>query len=91
MQQLEAAVTSAMGATGSPGAIVGVWAPWSGEWVTALGAPSFAGGELSADMTFRAADVTRAMTCDVLFKVAAESEGPLLSAEEYASKNGGEL
>ncbi|WP_457973251.1 glycine cleavage system protein GcvH [Arthrobacter sp. D1-17] len=26
-----------------------------------------------------------------LFKVAVESEGPLLSAEEYASKNGGEL
>jgi glycine cleavage system H protein len=26
-----------------------------------------------------------------LFKVAVESEGPLLSADEYASKNGGEL
>src|SRR3954447_3857570 len=26
-----------------------------------------------------------------LFKVAADSEGPLLSAQEYASKNGGEL
>ena len=26
-----------------------------------------------------------------LFKVAAESEGPLLSAQEYASKNGGDL
>ena len=26
-----------------------------------------------------------------LFKVAAESDGPLLSAEDYASKNGGEL
>ena len=26
-----------------------------------------------------------------LFKVAAVSDGPLLSAEEYASKNGGEL
>lgn len=26
-----------------------------------------------------------------LFKVAAESEGPLLSAQDYASKNGGEL
>ncbi|AXJ10042.1 glycine cleavage system protein GcvH [Arthrobacter sp. PM3] len=26
-----------------------------------------------------------------LFKVAVESEGPLLSAEEYAAKNGGEL
>ena len=26
-----------------------------------------------------------------LFKVASESDGPLLSAQEYASKNGGEL
>jgi glycine cleavage system H protein len=26
-----------------------------------------------------------------LFQVAAESEGPLMSAEDYASKNGGEL
>ncbi|MCX8454236.1 glycine cleavage system protein GcvH [Paenarthrobacter ureafaciens] len=26
-----------------------------------------------------------------LFKVAAESDGPLLSAQEYASKNGGDL
>jgi glycine cleavage system H protein len=26
-----------------------------------------------------------------LFKVAAESDGPLLSAQDYASKNGGEL
>src|SRR5688500_15452849 len=26
-----------------------------------------------------------------LFKVAAESDGPLLSAEDYAAKNGGEL
>jgi glycine cleavage system H protein len=26
-----------------------------------------------------------------LFKVVAESEGPLLSAQEYASKNGGDL
>lgn len=70
--QLEAAVTAAMGSTGSSGAIVGVWAPWSGEWVTALGTQSFAGGEVDADMTFRAGDVTRAMTCDVLFQVAAD-------------------
>ena len=26
-----------------------------------------------------------------LFKVAAESDGPLLSAQDYAAKNGGEL
>jgi D-alanyl-D-alanine carboxypeptidase len=72
-QQLEAAVTSAMGATGSSGAIVGVWAPWSGRWVEGLGTQTLGGGgAVDPDMAFRAADVTRAMTCDVLFQVAAE-------------------
>ncbi|MFG6444718.1 serine hydrolase domain-containing protein [Microbacterium sp. P07] len=71
--QLEAAVSSAMTAAGASGAIVGVWAPWSGSWVTGLGTQSLGGSEpVSADMTFRAADVTRAMTCDVLFRIAAE-------------------
>ncbi len=70
--QLESAVTSAMAATGATGAIVGVWVPWSGSWVAGLGAQGPGGGAVDADMTFRAADVTRAMTCDVLFQVAAE-------------------
>jgi D-alanyl-D-alanine carboxypeptidase len=73
--QLEGAVTSAMGATGSSGAIVGVWAPWSGTWITGLGTQYLGGGDpVEADMVFRAADVTRAMTCDVLFQVAAEDK-----------------
>lgn len=71
--QLEAAVTSAMTATGSSGAIVGVWAPWSGSWVEGLGTQRpGGGGAVDTDMAFRAADVTRAMTCDVMFQVAAE-------------------
>lgn len=74
-QQLEAAVTAAMTATGSSGAIVGVWAPWSGSWVEGLGTQSAGGGgAVEADMAFRAADVTRAMTCDVLFQVASEGK-----------------
>lgn len=73
--QLQAAVSSAMTATGSSGAIVGVWAPWSGSWVVGLGTQQLGGGDpVEADMAFRAADVTRAMTCDVLFQVAAEGK-----------------
>lgn len=72
VEQLEGAVTAAMGATGSSGAIVGVWAPWSGEWVSTVGSASVEGGDLDTAMTFRAADVTRAMTCDVLFQLADE-------------------
>ncbi len=71
--QLEDAVVHAMAATGATGAIVGVWAPWSGSWVSAQGTQSVADTDpVSADMTFRIADVTRMMTCDVLFGLAEE-------------------
>lgn len=70
--ELQDAVTSAMTATGSTGAIVGVWAPWSGAWVSGVGAQSLAGGEVTSDMSFRAAEVTGAMTCDVLYELAAD-------------------
>ena len=63
--QLDAAVDSAMAATGSTGAIVGVWAPWSGAWVAGV-------GDASTDDVFRVAEVTRAMTCDVLYQVVAD-------------------
>lgn len=62
--QMQSAVEFAMAATGSTGAIVGVWAPWSGRWVAGV-------GQGSTDDVFRAADVTRAMTCDALYRVAA--------------------
>lgn len=70
--ELQDAVTSAMTATGSTGAIVGVWAPWSGTWVSGVGAQSLAGGEVTSDMSFRAAEVTGAMTCDALYELAAD-------------------
>ncbi|WP_045275103.1 serine hydrolase domain-containing protein [Microbacterium terrae] len=69
--QLEDAVTSAMATTGASGAIVGVWAPWSGVWVEALGSQTPGGAAVTADMTFPAGRMTRAMTCDVLYQVAA--------------------
>lgn len=69
--QLQDAVTSAMAITGSTGAIVGVWAPWSGTWVSGLGTQGPGGAEVTADMGFRAGDVTRAMTCDIVYELAA--------------------
>lgn len=75
VQQLQDAVTHAMAASGSSGAIVGVWAPWSGSWVAGLGTQHPADdSEVAADMQFRAAQVTRAMTCDVLYAAAAEGK-----------------
>lgn len=70
---MQAALDNTLTASGASGAIVGVWAPWSGSWVTAVGTQSRDGGEkLSTDMSFRVADVTRLMTCDVLYALADE-------------------
>ncbi len=71
--QLQDAVTFAMAASGASGAIVGVWAPWSGSWVTGLGTQNVGGGgDVSTKMQFRAARETRAMTCDVLYALEAK-------------------
>jgi D-alanyl-D-alanine carboxypeptidase len=71
--ELEAAVTHAIAATGSTGAVVGVWAPWSGSLVSGFGVESVTyATPVTDDMEFRIAQVTRAMTCDVLYAVADE-------------------
>ncbi len=70
---MQAAVDNALVASGATGAIVGVWVPWSGSWVTAVGTQDRdGGGEISTDMSFRIADVTRLMACDVLYALADE-------------------
>lgn len=66
--QLQAAVENAMTATGATGAIVGVWVPWSGEWVAGLGTQGVGDDtKVTPEMSFRVGDVTRMMTCDVLY------------------------
>ncbi|MBN9214859.1 MAG: serine hydrolase [Microbacterium sp. SCN 70-200] len=70
--QLQAAVERAIAASGSSGAVVGVWVPWAGTWVTGLGSVQPDGSNTSADATFKAGYVTRAMTCDVLYGLAAD-------------------
>ncbi|HWS50118.1 MAG TPA: serine hydrolase domain-containing protein [Microbacterium sp.] len=65
---LQEAVSAAMTAAGASGAVVGVWVPWSGSWVAGVGTQDPGGGaEISTDMAFRIGDVTRLMTCDVLY------------------------
>ncbi|WP_314451948.1 serine hydrolase domain-containing protein [uncultured Microbacterium sp.] len=70
--EMRDAVTAAITATGAAGAVVGVWAPWSGSWVSGVGTQSPGGAEVTADLQFRAADVTGAMTCDALYRLAAD-------------------
>ncbi|KQR48340.1 serine hydrolase [Microbacterium sp. Leaf161] len=70
---MEAAVANALAASGASGAVVGVWAPWSGSWVTGVGTQGPGSDEeISTDMAFRVADMTRLMTCDVLYGLADE-------------------
>lgn len=65
--QIDDAVTRAMGLAAAPGAIVGVWAPWSGFQLEAYGTTEAGGGEpMTTDMHFRAAATTKEMTCTVL-------------------------
>lgn len=67
---LQQAVENAIAGGGATGAIVGVWVPWSGEWVSAVGTTSVGGSAVTTDMSFRAARVTRMMTCDALYGLA---------------------
>ncbi|MDQ0643288.1 serine hydrolase domain-containing protein [Microbacterium murale] len=85
--QLQAAVENAMVSTGATGAIVGVWVPWSGTWVTGLGTQSVEDqSEITTDMSFRVADVTRMMTCDVLYGLVDDDVVELdASVPEYVS------
>lgn len=70
-QEMEDAVARAAAAAGASGAIVGVWAPWSGQWVTAIGTQEpGGGGEVTTDLLFPAGRMTRAMTCDALYSLA---------------------
>ena len=68
-QQLQDAVSHAMVAAGASGAIVGVWAPWSGTLVTGLGVDVPASGSKPSRPTWSSASaqLTRPMICDVLY------------------------
>ncbi len=81
--ELQNAVTAAMTATGSTGAIVGVWAPWSGTWVSGMGTQGPGGAEVTADLGFRAGDVTGAMTCDVLYRLAADGKASIAERSRH--------
>lgn len=65
--QMQALTETAMTAIGASGAIVSVSVPWSGEWVAGLGTSGAGGPKVDPAMTFKAVNVTRAMTCDVLY------------------------
>jgi D-alanyl-D-alanine carboxypeptidase len=64
--RIDDAVERTMSLAAAPGAIVGVWAPWSGFQLKGYGEAEIGGAAMSPDMHFRAASTTKAMTCTVL-------------------------
>ncbi len=66
-------VAEAMALSASPGAIVGVWAPWAGEYLSAQGTTAPSGGtQLTADMHFRIGNISSSMACTVLLRLVDE-------------------
>lgn len=71
--QLQDAVTHAMQASGASGAVVGVWAPWSGAWTAGIGTQDVGGGEeISTETRIHAVRLSRPMICDVLYALVDE-------------------
>ncbi|MFT4235838.1 MAG: serine hydrolase domain-containing protein [Microbacterium sp.] len=74
IDQMTTVVEHGMAAAGAPGAIVAVWVPWAGTWEAGIGTTVPDGDEVTTDMHFRIGDVTRAMTCDVLYDLVDEGK-----------------
>lgn len=73
--KLDAAVTDAMKLSGASAAMVGVWAPWAGSWVTAKGTTTAKGStKATTAMSFRIAENTMPMTCTVLLALVDEGK-----------------
>lgn len=67
---IKTAVTDAMKLAGASGAIVGVWAPWAGQYTAGLGTTAIKGSEpVTVDMAWRVGSVTKPMTCTVLLSL----------------------
>ncbi|MCT9819563.1 beta-lactamase family protein [Microbacterium sp. W1N] len=72
--ELQAAVATAVAVTGASGAIVDVRAPWAGSWQEATGSLVPGGAATTVDAPFKAGNITRSMTCDVLYGMVADGK-----------------
>jgi D-alanyl-D-alanine carboxypeptidase len=69
--QIKTTVTAAMKLASASGAIVGVWAPWAGDYTAGLGTTTAKGKTpVTVDMAWRIGSVTKPMTCTVLLSLA---------------------
>lgn len=72
--QLQTATETTVAQFSASGAVVGVWVPWAGSWVSGVGTVSKEEGAaaVSTDMSFRVGEITREMTCDALYGMVAD-------------------
>ncbi|WP_348789519.1 serine hydrolase domain-containing protein [Leifsonia sp. NPDC080035] len=69
-KRLDSALTEAMTKAGASAGIAGVWAPWAGSWTSASGTTALKGSTpVTAQMTFRAGQLTLPMSCTVLLSL----------------------
>lgn len=73
---LQAVLDEAVRLSGSSGGVAGVWAPWSGEWTSAVGREGFEedAAALDVDAGIRMATATTAITCTIMLRLADEGE-----------------
>lgn len=85
--QLDEALAHAVEVSAASGAIAGVWVPEVGMWVAGTGTQSSGTAEpVRPEQSFRIAQLTRLMTCDVLHRVAEEGTVSLTdSVAEWVS------
>lgn len=69
--ELTKVVKSAMELSDSSQALVGIWAPWTGDFVEGI---TTDGSELSGDSQFRAAQSSQAVVCAALLSLANDGE-----------------
>lgn len=75
-EQLDAVLAEAMGLAKASGAIAGVWAPWAGEWTTAVGTDGTDDGAapLTTDTPFRIGTQSESFACAVLLSLVDEGK-----------------
>ncbi|MBC7933143.1 MAG: beta-lactamase family protein, partial [Rubrivivax sp.] len=83
---LDRALTETMNEYNVPGAVVGVWVPGEGEWVTARGVSDLATGEpMRLDNHFRIGSNTKPFTVTALLELA-DGPRPKLKLDDPVSK-----
>lgn len=69
-EQLDAVLGEAIDLSGSSGGVAGVWAPWAGEWQSAVGTLEFDANEpVVVDTPIRMATSTGDLTCMIMLQM----------------------